>query len=1162
MNSLSRFLGPPRGLYLFAVLISSFSFPSGVNAQAPPAVPTSFQNLYTELDSDLTSFDTALNSKWNGTKYPVIFTANLWNASANTGPQMLGSDYYVNSVAPQLQQLKAMGVQAVGVEVGFPMLYGPFLGETQYQEAVSFYQQVAKGVRAAGLKLIVDNECLRNGVTFSGWDTGPFYATLDWTQYQAARAQTAVTIWQTLQPDYMVVLEEPDTEATMSGQTEVGTPSGATSMLSQILTAMQQAGVSGPVGAGVGTWLAEYQQFIQNFVTLPVNFIDMHILPVDGDCLPNAMSIATIAAGAGLHVTMSQTWLRKVSYPDSTETSDQIEARNPFSFWAPLDTYFLQIMQKMAYYTQMTFMDVFQSMYFWAYLPYDNSTEDLAPADILNQESTQSTTNMLAAEFTSTAVSYYSEILPAPDTTPPSTPSNLAGSSGQPTQAYLTWDASTDNVGVAGYLVLRNGTKVGTTAQAFYTDTGLTDATTYSYAVKAFDLAGNLSAPSLTINVTTFNNIPPTVPGSVVAAAANCQTINLTWSASTDKIAINAYYVFQGTSANNLVQVATTYGTTFSYTAYPLTPSTAYYFAVEAEDTDANVSPMSTIVSATTLALPTPPTKLVATPISTSAIGLTWSAGPSGMPLNGYYVFRGTSPANLTQVGGGAANSYTDTSLTPATTYYYAVEEIDEDGNVSPMSAVVSAATLTLPTAPLNLVATPVSTTQIGLTWAPGPSAMPLNGYYILRGTSPSNLTQVAGTGTTAYTDYSLTPSTTYYYAVEEINQAGNVSPMSIVVSATTMALPTAPTSLVATPVTTTQIGLTWSPVSSGMPVTGYYIFRGTSASNLVQVGTSPTTAFTNYQLTPGTTYYYAVQETNGAGNLSPMSVVVSVATPALPTAPTKLVATPITTAAIGLTWSAGPSGLPLTGYYVFRGTSPSNLTQVGGTAVPSYTDTSLAPSTTYYYAVEEFDVDGNISPMSAVVSATTLALPTPPVSLVATPVSTAQIGLTWSPGPSGMPLSGYYILRGTSPSSLTQVAATGTTAYTDYSLTPSTTYYYAVKEVDQAGNVSPMSTVVSATTMAPPAAPINVAATPVSAEEISLTWSPGPSGMPVASYYIFCGTSPSNMTQVATETTPGFNDYSVTPATTYYCAVEETNSAGNISPMSAVVMARTPSSP
>ena len=164
------------------------------------------------------------------------------------------------------------------VEVGFPMLYRPFFSsQVQYQQFVDFYTQVAASVRTAGLKLIVENEFLLSNDPQDGWGTGAFYATLNWTQYQQARAQTAQVVAQTMHPDYMVVLQEPDTEASMTGHPEANTVSGATAMLTQILSAVQQVNATGiKVGAGVGSWHAQYLQFTQSFVTLPLDFIDRH----------------------------------------------------------------------------------------------------------------------------------------------------------------------------------------------------------------------------------------------------------------------------------------------------------------------------------------------------------------------------------------------------------------------------------------------------------------------------------------------------------------------------------------------------------------------------------------------------------------------------------------------------------------------------------------------------------------------------------------------------------------------------------------------------------------------------------------------------------------------------------------------------------------------
>ena len=89
------------------------------------------------------------------------------------------------------------------------------------------------------------------------------------------------------------------------------------------------------------------------------------------------------------------------------------------------------------------------------------------------------------------------------DTTVPSTPT-LSASGTTQTSTNLSWTASTDNVGVTGYNVYRGTTLVTTVTGTTYTATGLTASTAYSFTVRAKDAAGNLSAVSNTVNVTTL----------------------------------------------------------------------------------------------------------------------------------------------------------------------------------------------------------------------------------------------------------------------------------------------------------------------------------------------------------------------------------------------------------------------------------------------------------------------------------------------------------------------------------------------------------------------------------------------------------------------------------------------------------------------------------
>src|SRR3989475_13244449 len=74
---------------------------------------------------------------------------------------------------------------------------------------------------------------------------------------------------------------------------------------------------------------------------------------------------------------------------------------------------------------------------------------------------------------------------PSVDTTPPSTPTGLTGAAAGSTGASLSWSASTDNVGVTAYILLRNGVQVATPAATSFADTGLSAATTYSYTVRS-----------------------------------------------------------------------------------------------------------------------------------------------------------------------------------------------------------------------------------------------------------------------------------------------------------------------------------------------------------------------------------------------------------------------------------------------------------------------------------------------------------------------------------------------------------------------------------------------------------------------------------------------------------------------------------------------------
>ncbi|MAP53572.1 GEVED domain-containing protein [Altibacter sp.] len=183
-----------------------------------------------------------------------------------------------------------------------------------------------------------------------------------------------------------------------------------------------------------------------------------------------------------------------------------------------------------------------------------------------------------------------------PDTQAPTNPTGLSASGVTETTVNLSWNASTDNVGVTGYDVFQGSTNLGTVTGTSTQITGLTAATAYTFRVRARDAAGNVSGYSNTVNVTT--NTPPdtqapSAPTSLSASNITDTTVDLSWNASTDNVGVTGYDVYQG--ATNIGSVT---GTTAQVTG--LLAGTAYSFSVRAKDAAGNISTASNTVSITT----------------------------------------------------------------------------------------------------------------------------------------------------------------------------------------------------------------------------------------------------------------------------------------------------------------------------------------------------------------------------------------------------------------------------------------------------------------------------------------------------------------------------------------------------------------------------------
>lgn len=278
------------------------------------------------------------------------------------------------------------------------------------------------------------------------------------------------------------------------------------------------------------------------------------------------------------------------------------------------------------------------------------------------------------------------------DVTPPSTPLNVQTPSKTWNSISLTWSPSTDNIGVTGYNVYASGTDLlQSTTSTSITLTGLKEATLYNLTVRAKDAAGNLSAASANLPVTTLTNpdtTNPTQPTNLQFTGKTSTTVTLSWNASTDNVGVTGYDVLIGGVLKEETNGAT------SVTVKDLSPNTLYNFTVQAKDAAGNKSVVSANLAVTTNPLdtqaPTAPTGLIKNGTETSAsVPLSWVASSDNVGVTGYIVYVG---GNIQAETTGATSVLVD-GLKASTAYSFTVKAKDAAGNLSAASNTLNVTT-------------------------------------------------------------------------------------------------------------------------------------------------------------------------------------------------------------------------------------------------------------------------------------------------------------------------------------------------------------------------------------------------------------------------------------------------------------------------------------
>lgn len=365
----------------------------------------------------------------------------------------------------------------------------------------------------------------------------------------------------------------------------------------------------------------------------------------------------------------------------------------------------------------------------------------------------------------------------------------------------------------------------------------------------------------------------------------------------------------------------------------------------------------------------TAPTNVVANPLGTGQIHLSWNAVSNA---SSYAIYRSTSySGTYSQITTVGVPYYTDPNLPSGVTYYYKIKAVNSSAS-SAFSNSVQAATPTdtgFLQAPDNFTVTPLSSEEIYLTWSPVANALTYNIYRTTADTG--NYVLLDSVNRPYYTDESVKLGTTYFYKVQAAYSGGtgpysDVAAGSPLLKGDTLAVPT---NVAASGIDSASILVTWGVVNNA---TYYQVHRSTSFSGTYfMVGTSTQPYMVDEGLVPGMTYYYKVQAVSSAGSsdFSAIAYAVTGAGTTGPAAPDNLAATVLSSNQIYLTWNGVYNA---THYKVYRSTSGSGTyTLVGSVVNPYYTDTNLTPGTTYYYYVQAGG-DFDTGPQSNTVQART----------------------------------------------------------------------------------------------------------------------------------------------------------------------------------------------
>ena len=364
--------------------------------------PPEYQATYTALQNILNTFNSTLGPASASTN-TITFATELLPANGNRGPALFQSNNLA-SVSRNLDALQAMGVQGVTIAVGYPLLDPSFPNNAQY---LSYFQQVVSMAHAHGMKVLIESQILFANTPYSPLTYD--WADLPFSQYVTNHIAQDQLIINQIHPDFLEIGVEADTEAYLSGYSQLNTPSGWNSYIEQLLSSLNKGNTK--LVAGVGTWLSP--SFITGFAGNPnLDMISTHVYPLYGNNLQNLIAIGKIAQQNNKPLVIDEAWGEKVLQPATGRGAGTgiggplVTQQDVFAYWSPIDTEFLGLMVKFGRIYNLQYLSPFSETYFFAYLNWTPALNSMGYFDLEKQLNPIFAQNMASNTLTPTGVAY------------------------------------------------------------------------------------------------------------------------------------------------------------------------------------------------------------------------------------------------------------------------------------------------------------------------------------------------------------------------------------------------------------------------------------------------------------------------------------------------------------------------------------------------------------------------------------------------------------------------------------------------------------------------------------------------------------------------------------------------------------------------------------